>query len=192
MTIIGTAASGSRAGMTDILTRWRRMVNDSAGSVWTDAEALTLLDAHRVDVWAGQLSPSPQHDSGQLVYKVHRADWQNLEEPATGTAAFRLYDANGSAISSGWTADYLRGIFTFTADQKGSARYIDARSYELAAAAADGWRELMATKASLYKFTADGATYDRNQWFDHCAQMAAFYDRQAKPTMASLSRSDVA
>ena len=51
MTIIGTAASGSRPGMENILTRWRRMVNDSAGSVWTDTEALTLLDSYRTDVW---------------------------------------------------------------------------------------------------------------------------------------------
>jgi len=178
--------------MANILTRWRRMVADSAGSVWTDAEALTLLDSYRTDVWQGQLQPAPQYDSSSLVYRVHLAGWENLEEAATGTAAFRLYDANGSAISSGWSADYLRGVFTFTADQKGSARYVDARSYDLNMAAADGWRELMASKASLYKFTADGATYERNQWFEHCQQMATFYDGLSKPSYSLMTRSDVA
>ena len=90
MTIIGTAASGSRAGMSNILTRWRRMVNDSAGSVWTDAEALTLLDGYRTDLWANELTPAPQHVNGTLVYRVHLAGWENLEESSTGTAAFRL------------------------------------------------------------------------------------------------------
>lgn len=192
MTIIGTAASGSRSGMANILVRWRRMVNDSAGSVWTDAEALTLLDGYRTDLWQNELTPAPQYVSGTLVYKVHLAGWENLEESATGTAAFRLYDANGSAISSGWSADYQRGIFTFTADQKGSARYVDARSYDLNGAAADGWRELMATKANLYKFTADGATYERNQWFDHCRTMASYYDGLSKPSFTHMTRGDVA
>jgi hypothetical protein len=178
--------------MANILTRWRRMVNDSAGSVWTNAEALTLLDGYRTDVWHDQLQPAPQYDSGSLVYKVHLSGWENLEESSTGTAAFRLYDANGSAISSGWSADYQRGIFSFTADQKGSARYVDARSFDLNMAAADGWRELMATKAGLYKFTADGATYERQQWFDHCKQMASYYDALGKPTVTTLTRSDLA
>ena len=191
MTIIGTAASGTRAGMANILTRWRRMVNDSAGSVWTDAEALTLLDSYRADIYQGELMPSPQYVSGTTVYKVHLSPWENLEESSSGTAAFRLYDANGSAISSGWSADYQRGIFTFTADQKGSVRYVDARSYELNAAAADGWRELMGAKASLYKFTADGATYDRNQWFDHCKDLARYYDSLSKPTYTTLERTDL-
>jgi hypothetical protein len=191
MTIIGTAASGTRAGMTNILTRWRRMVNDAAGSVWTDAQALTLLDSFRTDIYEGGLVAAPQNQSGTTVYKVHMSPWENLEESSSGTAAFRLYDANGSAISSGWSADYQRGLFTFTADQKGSARYIDARSYDLNAAAADGWRELMAAKASLYRFTADGATYDRQQWFEHCKAMALYYDSLSKPTYTTLERSDL-
>lgn len=191
MTIVGTAASGSRAGMANLLTRWRRMVADSAGSVWSDAEALTLLDGYRTDVWQGQLEAAPQYDGGSLVYRVHLTGWENLEESASGTAAFRLYDANGSAISSGWSADYQRGIFSFAADQRGSARYVDARSYDLNMAAADGWRELMASKAGLYKFTADGATYERNQWFEHCRTMAAYYDGLSKPVMTSMVRSDL-
>lgn len=191
MTIIGTAASGTRAGMANILTRWRRMVNDAAGSVWTDAQALTILDAYRTDIYQGELDAAPQHVSGTTVYKVHLSPWENLEEASTGTAAFRLYDANGSAITSGWTADYQRGIITFTADQKGSARYIDARSYELNAAAADGWRELMGSKASLYRFTADGASYDRQQWFEHCKDMALFYDGLSKPTVTTMERVDL-
>ena len=104
-----------------------------------------------------------------------------------------MYDANGSAIgTSNFTGDYQRGIFTFTADQKGSVRYIDARSYDLNAAAADGWRELMGAKAVCYSFTADGASYDRQQWFEHCKSMALYYDSLSKPTYTTLERSDLA
>lgn len=182
----------ARAGMLNLLARWRRMVNDTAGSVWNDTEAQELLDTYRVDIYAGELTAAPQYVSGTTVYKVHMSPWENLEETASGTANFRLYDANGSAISSGYTADWQRGIFTFTADQRGSARYIDAKAYDLNAAAADGWRELMGAKASFYKFTADGATYDRQQWFEHCQAMARYYDNLTKPIYTTLERTDLA
>lgn len=182
----------ARAGMLNLVARWRRLVNDTAGSVWSDSEVQELLDGYRTDIWAELLTPAPQYISGTTQYLVHASAFENLEESGSGTTCFRLYDANGSAISSGFSAQWQRGIFTFTADQKGSARYIDGRSYDLNAAAADGWRELMAAKANLYKFTADGATYDRNQWFDHCVQMAEYYDRMSKPTMTTLARSDLA
>lgn len=191
--LIGTAADAAgRAGMSDLITRWRRMVDDQGTAVWTADEAQELLDTFRTDVYAHELTPAPQHISGTAQYKVHLAGFENLETAASGTAAFRLFDANGSAISSGFTADTLRGIFTFAADQKGSARYIDARSYDLDAAAAAGWREWMASKASLYRFSADGASYDRQQWFDHCAKMADYYDRRSKPAYTNLVRADLA
>lgn len=193
MTITGTpVSSAARAGMATLITRWRRMVDDQGTAVWSADEAQELLDTFRVDVYAHELTPAPQVVSGTTLYKVHLAAFENLETAASGTAGFRLYDANGSAISSGFTADYLRGVFTFAADQRGSVRYIDARSYDLHAAAAAGWREWMASKASLYRFSADGASYDRQQWFAHCAQMADYYDRLSKPSVTTLVRGDVA
>lgn len=183
----------ARTGMGTLIARWRRMVADSAGSVWSDDEAQQILDTYRTDVWAQELTPVPQHDSGSMVYKVFVAGWENIETVASGTAVFRMYDASGSAVgTTAYSADYQRGIFAFTADQQGSARYIDARSFDLNMAAADGWRELMASKASLYRFTADGASYDRNQWFEHCRQMALHYDSQSKPAYTHLVRGDVA
>lgn len=178
--------------MSDLITRWRRMVDDQGTAVWSADEAQELLDTFRVDVYAHELTPAPQVVSGTTLYKVHLAAFENLETAASGTAGFRLYDANGSAISSGFTADYLRGVFTFAADQRGSVRYIDARSYDLHAAAAAGWREWMASKASLYRFSADGASYDRQQWFAHCAQMADYYDRLSLTSVTTLVRGDVA
>lgn len=183
----------TRTGMATLITRWRRMVSDAGSAVWTDDQALTLLDTYRTDIWAGQLMPIPQQVSGTTVYQTFASNWENLEDASGGTPVFRMHDANGSAIGTAtFTGDYQRGVFTFTADQKGSVRYIDARSYDLNAAAADGWRELMGAKSSLYKFTADGATYERNQWFDHCKDMARYYDSLSKPTYTTLERSDLA
>lgn len=188
----GTAAAvDGRAGMSDLITRWRRMVDDQGTAVWTADEAQEILDTFRTDIYAQELTPAPQHIGGTTQYKVHLSGFENLEAAASGTAAFRLFDANGSAIPSGYTADYLRGIFTFAADQRGSVRYVDARSYDIDAAAAAGWREWMASKAQLYRFSADGASYNRNEWFDHCTQMADYYDRRSKPSITRLVRADV-
>lgn len=183
----------ARAGMSALITRWRRMVADAGTAVWTDDQAQQLLDTYRTDLWRVELTPAPQLVGSATVYQVYALGWENVEDGGLGgTTVFRMHDASGSAIgTSSFSADYQRGIFTFTADQRGSARYVDARSYDLNRAAADGWRELMASKAGLYKFTADGATYERNQWFEHCRTMAAYYDGLSKPVVTSMVRSDL-
>ena len=188
----------ARSGMTTLITRWRELVGGAGTAVWTDDEAQTILDGYRVDLWGHWLTDVPQMSSGTVVYQVFQAGYPNFEEIASGTAYFRVHDANGSVIgTSSWTADYQRGILTFGTTQAGSARYLDGRSYDLNGAAAHGWRELAGVKAELYKFTADGASYDRNQWFDHCLQMANYYQSMATSAAGSgvnvgfMFRSDV-
>lgn len=176
----GTAASGYRAGLADLVTRWREMVADSAGSVWTNSEAQTILDSYRIDLYRRELTPMPASESGTTAWKTYLIGRSDLETVASGTAYWQIWDANGSAIGTAtYTADYQTGIVTFTADQRGSIRYLDARSFDLAGAAAHGWREMAGAKAGLYQFSADGASYNRQQWFDHCMVMADYYDRMA-------------
>jgi len=104
----------------------------------------------------------------------------DLETVGSGSAYWQVWDGIGSAIASTtYTPNYQTGVITFTADQKGSARYLDGYAYDLFGAAAHGWREMAGSKASLYKFSADGASYDRQQWFDHCQAMAAHYQSLA-------------
>lgn len=183
----------ARAGMATLISRWRRMVSDTGTVVWTDDQAQQLIDSYRTDIWTEELTAVPQLVSGTTVYKTYLSNYENLEDGGLGgTAVFRMHDANGSVVgTSNFTADYQRGVFSFSSDQLGSVRYIDARSYDLNMAAADGWRELMGAKASLYRFTADGASYDRQQWFDHCKEMALFYDGLSKPTFTTLERVDL-
>lgn len=178
----------ARTGMATLITRWRDLVADSGTAVWTDDEAQTILDSYRVDLYRRELVPVPANIGGTTQYLTHRVGYGDLETVASGTAYWQVWDANGSAIgTASYSADYQLGIVTFTADTKGSARYLDARSFDLNGAAAHGWRELAASKASLYKFSADGASYDRNQWFDHCMIMAAHYDRMATTGIAAMS-----
>ena len=187
----------ARSGLTTLITRWRNLVADSGTVGFTDDEAQIILDSYRVDLYRAQLSPVPANIGGTTQYLTHLVGYGDLETVASGTAYWQVWDANGSAIGTSlYSADYQTGVVTFAADTKGSVLYLDARSFDLNGAAAHGWREWAAAKASLYKFSADGASYDRNQWFDHCMAMAAHYDRMATTGAASMSvghmfRSDV-
>lgn len=48
-------------------------------------------------------------------------------------------------------------------------------TYDLNWAAAEGWRLKAGLAAAQYSVTADGATFQRNQVFEHCERMAAHY-----------------
>jgi hypothetical protein len=51
-------------------------------------------------------------------------------------------------------------------------------TYDFNRAAAEGWRWKAAKAAAGYGFTADGATYQREQIMDHCNKMIAQYQRK--------------
>jgi len=184
-----------RAGMDALITRWRRMVNDADGNVWTTQEAQDILDLVRVDFYQEPLEIQRRQIAPNVVdYRIYRCRYTDLEGTASGTLVWRLYDSTGTSVSSAYTVDYQRGLLTFTYDQAGSTRYLDGRSYDVAAAAAIGWRELMATKASYFDFSTDGQSFSRSQWFKHCELMANHYDGLAKPMSfapSALTRTDI-
>jgi hypothetical protein len=182
-----------RPGMSDLIGRWRRLVDDTGSAIWTDNEAQQVLDAHRVDFWQEALEVTPRQVAANTVYyTIYKSRHQNLEASTSGTAAWRLYDSQGAAIgTANYSADYMRGILTFAADQAGSARYLDGRSYDLAGAAADGWRERSARVSSYYDVDGDGTRMTRSQWFKHCQAMAEFYDQQAGAVVVTMRRDDL-
>lgn len=182
----------ARSGMDNLISRWRRMVDDAGTAVWSDDQAQELLDDNRVTVYAESLTAIAQDTGTTVTYTVYHSRYGNQEELASGITVWRLFDASGSTIgTASYTVDYQRGIVTFGADQHGSARYLDARSYDLAGAAADAWRQRAGMQADGYDFSADGASYNRSQWFKHCQEMAAVYDRQRVMSVSLMSRSDL-
>jgi hypothetical protein len=180
--------------MATIITTWRDMVADPTGAVWDDSEALSILDAHRLDFYAHPLTARGQNESGTVVYKVFETPLRNIEGTA-GTAypvTFRMFDSGGNTISgSAYSADFLNGRFVFTDNQGGSVRLIDASTFDLNAAAAAGWRQLAGAKASLYSFTADGASFSRSDWFRHCKEMHGMYSAARGIVYVPFTRVDV-
>lgn len=185
----------ARAGMVNLISRWRRMVDDAGTAVWSDDAAQQILDANRITFWTDPVAPRPEHVDGSTSYTVYALRRRNLEELTSGSACWRLFDGTGATIGTAdYSVDYLVGVVTFAADQAGSARYLNGREYDLNGAAADAWRERAAGKAGSYDFQADGGRFDRSQWFDHCIKLADYYGNLAHGGMAVslLERSDVA
>ncbi len=182
----------ARLGMANLLTRLRSLVDDASATVWTDDTLQDRLDECRVELYEEPLISEPESADSDTIYLNYHTRWRNLEEATSGTTAWRVYDAQGTTIgTANYTADYIRGILTFTADQEGSARYIHARSYDLNRAAANLWLERAATKAEGYNFTADGASFSRGQWFDHCLKMSEYYEGRSRPMVVRIIRDDV-
>lgn len=182
----------ARSGMADIITEWRAIVGNVGTATLSDDRAQQILDNARYDFWQESLHVQPLTiASGSVVYKIYLSPHGNLEGTASGTVAYRLYDSNGTALTPD-SLDMQRGIFRFNADQVGSARYLDGRSFDLNGAAADGWRELSGLYSSYYDFTQEGRRFSRSQWFDHCQQMARAFDGQKTARQIDIARGDFA
>lgn len=167
----------ARSGMTNLISRWRRLVDDTGTVAFSDDRAQEILDGERFDFYQEPLTVQAQQvAAGSVAYHVYTSIHHNLEGTASGTVAFRLYDSLGTVITSGYTFDDQLGRFVFTANQAGSARYLDGRSYDLNGAAAAGWRERAGMQADAYDFRVEGRQYSRSQWFKHCMDMAQYYE----------------
>ena len=179
-----------RNGMLNLVSRLRRMTADVGTVTWDGEQLQEILDLHRVEIQRVPLEAEAwQVASGTVVYTRYRipGGLVNFEEAGSGTLAWRLYESSGTEVgTANYTADYINGILDFTADQAGSARWLDARAYDLHAAAADAWREKAAFKAGHFQFKADGAQFNRQQWFEHCVSMAALHDSRARPAIVTV------
>ena len=171
----------ARTGMTTLLSRLRRLVDDAGTAVWTNDQLQDVLDEHQQRIWREPLEMNPTYTSGtSQIYVEYRSQYGNYE--SGGTAYFKVEDSAGAARGTAdYTVDYLNGVVTMAADQVGTALYLTAYTYDLFGAAADCWRERAGKVSSYYDFRADGHQMSRSQWFNHCQAMANDYARQAKP-----------
>lgn len=159
---------------------------------WDDDHLQEVLDRHRIDISREELLPVPSYGaSGAVYYYEYRSAYRNLEQTDGGTVALTIQDSEGNTIAAaGWSADYARGVITFTADTAGVARYLNARTFDLNAAAADAWRVKAANAAKLYDFSTDNHNLSRSQFHEHCIEMAKQFERMMPPQVTQMFRSD--
>lgn len=193
----------ARTGMADLITELRGMTEAgtadysvSSTTYWSDNHLQDILDLHRMDIVWEQLSMYPTYiTGGTLVYKDYRSSYGFLEATTGGTAILYIQDGTGATIgTANYTPDYRRGQFQFGSDQAGSVYYLTGRSYDLYAAAADVWRKKAAHYApTSFNFSTDNHSVSRSQVYDHCIQMAEFFESKGGDSIESVSmfRSDM-
>lgn len=193
----------ARSGMAEIISQVRQLAaagtaENTIGTAtyWTDDHLQTHLDRVRVEVWDEVVQPVPLVNSGGTTeYKEYRLPWTWLEQTTGGTAVFYLRDSTGARIgTANYTVDYQYGRVVFGADQRGSARYITARSYDVYEAAAKVWEAKAAHVAQQFDFTADGASFKNSQKVKQYMEMARLMRSQSNSggiSRARMNRDDV-
>ena len=148
-----------------------------------------MLDRHKSEYIHAAMSVEPTYSGGSIVYVQYALGATNVE---SGTAAFKIEDTAGTV--TGRTADYTRGIVTFTADQSGKSYYWSGYSYDLDAAAADIWRIKASRVAGLVDFSTDGHSIKRSQQARAYLDMANYYQQRSASegvTTAKIVRNDL-
>lgn len=183
----------ARSGMADLILRLRGMVNGGTAdytlgtaTYWDDDHLQGVLDRHRMEVYHELLKPIPKYVGGSVEYYDYRSAYGHFE---IGTAVFTIENSTG-ADSTAWSGDYVRGIFSFTADTKGSSYFLTGRAYDLNRAAADVWRQKAAHFSEHYSFSTDNHNLSRGQVIKNCMDMAASYEAQAAPFTITIGRGD--
>lgn len=140
---------------------------------WQDDQLQDRLDRHRTDIYRDELMPIETYEGGTLVYKTYRSRFRNLEG---GTVHFTMQDAAGNPVTGG-SVDFAMGIVTFADNQAGSARFINARSYNLNAAAADVWRAKAGHfSGGVVRWRTDGHEVVRGNMASEATAMAMHFE----------------
>lgn len=187
----------SRSGMTAIIEELRTMTEAGTAeytvgttSYWSDNALQDVLDLYRNNLthYPTQWNPIVV-SGGTLQYYDLALGYGFFEATTGGTSIFYLQDSTGTKLGTAlYSTDYRLGRVTFTSDALGSTIYTTGRHYDLNAAAANVWRKKAAHYApTSFSFSTDNHTIRRDQVYDHCLQMAAYFDGQSSSSIQTVS-----
>lgn len=159
---------------------------------WDDVQIQIMLDRHRLDLWRVPMCAIPQQTTGgSLLYYRYSSEYSDLEATAGGTAIFQIQNSIGDVSgTAAWTADYARGFVTFAADQRGTAYYLTARTYDLYGTASELLRAWAAREKLSYDIAPDNQSFRHNQKVKQLREMADEYGQRAWPMVVALVRGD--
>lgn len=195
----------ARTGLTNLIGRLRGLaqvgtadytVGNGSGTAvtyWSDDQLQTVLSQHMTDYYDLMLNAVGELTAGGTVqYVTYTAPFGNFEEADSGTAYWYVRDSTGATVgTANYAVDYVAGQLRFTADQGGSVYYLRARSYRLNAAAAQLWREKAGQASQYIQFSTDNQSFSKQQFFEHCLSMAAYYDKQSGWKVSKRVRTDL-
>ena len=171
--------------------------NIGTATYWTDDDIQAVLDDYRTDIYEERIEyVSSEMDSGGTArYYDYRLPYTYLETTDAGTAVFTIRNSGGTVIgTSDYTVDYNRGLIEFSSDTTGSARWVNGRSYDVYAAAAQIWNRKAGHVADRFDFTADGASFKASQLMAHYNAQAGEMRKRSTTfgvVMTTMWRDDV-
>lgn len=180
-----------RSSMSDIITRVRRYIGDTAGpsEQFDDEEIQNVCDEHRFTVRYAPLRPGPTLSPGALYdYLDYYADIGNWESDAQLTWV-------DFTVLTPATSDLINGHWTFSLAAPGQYPpvYITGKYYDLHATAADlleQWAAMLAVTA--YNFSADGGSFQRGTIITNLQKAADLHRRKQYAVSVPTHRSDMA
>lgn len=162
----------------EALVRLERMLGGSTPPALSPDELGDLLDGATLPDATGRLATAdaswisgiayevgdlvvPRSRTGRL-YVVTVAGTSGADEP--------VWPSSGSVTADGVT--YELDTTTIPTAWK--------PTYDLAAAASEGWRWKAGLVSDRFRFADGGDSYDRNQVFEHCNKMAELYESKSR------------
>jgi hypothetical protein len=188
----------ARAGMANLIKRLR--AETQAGTAdytlagvtyFVDDQIEAALDRTQRLIQGVPLIPLPTYEDGVYRYYDYGIPLgRYFEESETGSG-WAVKDSGGATVTD-YTVNYASRRITFNTDQAGKTYTLDARAYNLNAAAAEIWEQKAAYAASKVDWNSDNHGVQANQEYLHCLAMARRYRQMAGPKISQLVRLDEA
>lgn len=180
----------ARDSMADLLTRFRRMIGDTAGAaqVWGDDDLQDAIDVYQVTHRYELMTPSESVAPGGVrTYK----DFYSADGVGDWEADEELTDGSYNVLTAD-TADRINGHWSFDEPLVSLVVRLSGRTYDLNGAAADICRDWAAKVKLEFDFRTRERQYARSQQYRMLTDMADRYDAKRLPQTAIMIRTDIA
>lgn len=191
---------GARDGMTTLIQQLRSATNTTpddytlAGDAhWTDVQLQDALD-RQSQLWRSvRLNTAPTKVGGAYEYYDYVVPVEmagSFEEYAADSGWCVRDSAGGSISASNYSVNYPARRITFSANTHGSILYLDARSYNVNAAAAEMWRRKASIAANKVSWSSDNHKVEASQEYAQCIRMSEYYEAQSGSRAGRFVRTD--
>lgn len=129
----------ARSGLSELITKYRLLVQESGTDILTDDSIQNILDEHKIDLYDEPLIAVDEVTVSGTVYTTYRTNnIKYLEGTASGQLVSRIENSAGSVLTN-YTEDVLNGEYVFPVDTSEATYYLTSRYFDFNNAVADGW-----------------------------------------------------
>lgn len=190
-----------RTGMAALIQELRMMTNAGtadktigAETYWSDQHLQDWLDMERKTFVFVALEVQPVFINNgwqyfEYAYDIPCGGWV---EYGAADSGFAVKDYAGSVIASGWSVNLNAQRITFSMDQANAVRYLDCRSYDLNAVAAQIWEHKASWAANNVDWSSDNHNVRASQEYQACMERARQYRNRVGMTSSVFWRADEA